>query len=133
MVERSRRPGPATGHLAGSRPGATSGEVSRGQRHGPRKLSAGGHVEVVCDGGSRDNGLSLFLRGYGKGRDSLRISIRYGICRAERYRVALRRWRRNTEIARGIVERVAVDRRTGLLENRSAVVGIPMHVIAGLR
>src|SRR5258708_22531916 len=87
---------------------------------------------MVCAGGSSEDRLRLFLRGYGERRDSLRVGIRYGICRAECNRVALRWRRRYIEIARGIVERVAVDRRTGLLENRSAVVRIPMHVIAGL-
>jgi hypothetical protein len=69
----------------------------------------------------------------GKRRDGLRISVWYRVCRAECNRVALRRRRRYIEIARGIVERIAIDRRTGLLENRSPVVRIPMHVIAGLR
>src|SRR5258708_15786062 len=88
---------------------------------------------MVCAGGSSEDRLRLFLRGYGERRDSLRVGIRYGICRAECNRVALRGRRRYIEIARGIVERVAVDRRTGPLENRSAVVRIPLHVIARLR
>jgi len=102
-----------------SRPCATPGKVSRGKSHGSRKLCARGDVEMICDGVSREDRLSLFLRRNIERRHRLRIGIRYGLCRAERNRVALRRRRIYAEIARRVVERVAVDRRTGLLENRS--------------
>jgi hypothetical protein len=48
-------------------------------------------------------------------------------------RITLSGWRRNIEVARRIVEGVTVDRGTGLLHACSAIVPVPVNVVASLR